>query len=185
MWAAGPDYDLLRKSRKRYKTDKKAAERDTFGTVESFPVPLFLPLHDDVILFAGTHYNPAERTISYVPLGADANDFAIVSLDTGTVRPGLEKVQHTSMTLLGLIPHVVCSRPMSAAARNVTTSPTSCQQSLGSRSLLTSRTRKHSTYDCTSIPFYLFLSLGHTLFISLKCVFFFLLSVHLYLYFLV
>jgi galactokinase len=39
----------------------------------------------------GTHYNPAARTISYVPLGAGAADFRIVSLDTGTVRPGLEK----------------------------------------------------------------------------------------------
>ena len=39
----------------------------------------------------GTHYNPAARTIQYVPLGAGAADFRIVSLDTGTVRPGLEK----------------------------------------------------------------------------------------------
>jgi galactokinase len=39
----------------------------------------------------GTHYNPAARTIRYVPLGAGAADFRIVSLDTGTVRPGLEK----------------------------------------------------------------------------------------------
>lgn len=39
----------------------------------------------------GTHYNPADRTIKYVPLGAEAADFRIVSLDTGTVRPGLEK----------------------------------------------------------------------------------------------
>jgi galactokinase len=39
----------------------------------------------------GTHYNPAARTITYVPLGQGAEDFRIVSLDTGTVRPGLEK----------------------------------------------------------------------------------------------
>jgi len=39
----------------------------------------------------GTHYVPATRSIRYVPLGRDAMDFRIVSLDTGTVRPGLEK----------------------------------------------------------------------------------------------
>jgi len=39
----------------------------------------------------GTHYSPANRAIRYVPLGAGAIDFRIVSLDTGTVRPGLEK----------------------------------------------------------------------------------------------
>jgi len=39
----------------------------------------------------GTHYNPATRSITYVPLGKGAIDFRIVSLDTGTVRPGLEK----------------------------------------------------------------------------------------------
>ena len=39
----------------------------------------------------GTHYNPKNRSISYVPLGKGAIDFRIVSLDTGTVRPGLEK----------------------------------------------------------------------------------------------
>ena len=39
----------------------------------------------------GTHYNPKTRAISYVPLGKGAIDFRIVSLDTGTVRPGLEK----------------------------------------------------------------------------------------------
>ncbi|MBN1421945.1 MAG: hypothetical protein JXP34_24445 [Planctomycetes bacterium] len=48
-----------------------------------------------MILFAkakmGTHYNPADRTVEYVPLGAGAPDFRLVSLDTGTVRPGLEK----------------------------------------------------------------------------------------------
>jgi galactokinase len=48
-----------------------------------------------MILFArsnmGTHYNPRARSIDYVPLGPDAIDFRIVVLDTGTVRPGLEK----------------------------------------------------------------------------------------------
>ncbi|MFI4911774.1 MAG: galactokinase [Sedimentisphaeraceae bacterium JB056] len=48
-----------------------------------------------MILFAkegmGTHYNPADRSINYVPLGEGATDFRIIGLDTGTVRPGLEK----------------------------------------------------------------------------------------------
>lgn len=39
----------------------------------------------------GTHYNPKTRTIRYIPLGPKAPDFRIVSLDTATVRPGLEK----------------------------------------------------------------------------------------------
>jgi len=48
-----------------------------------------------MILFAreamGTYYNPAKRSVDYVQLGAGASDFRIVVLDTGTVRPGLEK----------------------------------------------------------------------------------------------
>jgi len=48
-----------------------------------------------MILFAregmGTYYNPAARTIEYVPLGEGASDFRIMVMDTGTVRPGLEK----------------------------------------------------------------------------------------------
>lgn len=48
-----------------------------------------------MILFAregmGTHYKPADRSIAYVPLGTKALDFRIVVMDTGTVRPGLEK----------------------------------------------------------------------------------------------
>jgi galactokinase len=48
-----------------------------------------------MILFAkegmGTHYKPRDRSVSYVPLGGNAADFRIVGLDTGTVRPGLEK----------------------------------------------------------------------------------------------
>ncbi len=39
----------------------------------------------------GTHYDPKTRAIKYIPLGRKAPDFRIVSLDTGTVRPGLEK----------------------------------------------------------------------------------------------
>ena len=48
-----------------------------------------------MILFAregmGTHYNPADRSIRHIPLGPEAPDFRIMSLDTGTMRPGLEK----------------------------------------------------------------------------------------------
>ncbi len=39
----------------------------------------------------GTHYNPQDRSIKYVPLGDKATDFRIVALDTGTNRPGLDK----------------------------------------------------------------------------------------------
>ena len=52
-------------------------------------------LDQTMILFAkegmGTHYNPADRSIKYVPMGEGATDFRIVVLDTGTDRPGLEK----------------------------------------------------------------------------------------------
>ena len=48
-----------------------------------------------MILFAregmGTYYNPKNRSINYVPLGAGGSQLRIVVLDTGTVRPGLEK----------------------------------------------------------------------------------------------
>ena len=48
-----------------------------------------------MILFArnsmGTYYNPAKRSVEYVPLGEGAEDFRIVVMDTGTERPGLEK----------------------------------------------------------------------------------------------
>jgi galactokinase len=48
-----------------------------------------------MILFAregmATYYNPKDRSIDYVPIGAGALDFRIVVLDTGTDRPGLEK----------------------------------------------------------------------------------------------
>ncbi len=47
-----------------------------------------------MILFArqglGTYYRPQARTVEHVPLG-EGPDFRLVSLDTGTVRPGLEK----------------------------------------------------------------------------------------------
>ncbi|MHC4545334.1 MAG: galactokinase [Planctomycetota bacterium] len=39
----------------------------------------------------GTYYNPAKKSVDYVQLGSGATDFRIVVLDTGTVRPGLEK----------------------------------------------------------------------------------------------
>jgi galactokinase len=39
----------------------------------------------------GTHFDPATNNIKYVPLGTNAPDFAIVGLDTGTDRPGLDK----------------------------------------------------------------------------------------------
>jgi galactokinase len=52
-------------------------------------------LDQTMILFAregmGTYYNPNDRSIEYVPIGAGASDFRIVVLDTGTDRPGLEK----------------------------------------------------------------------------------------------
>ena len=38
----------------------------------------------------GTHYDPAQQKVDYVPLGEGAEDFRIVVLDTGTDRPGLE-----------------------------------------------------------------------------------------------
>lgn len=51
---------------------------------------------DQIMIFfakagMGTYYSPSSRSIQYVPLGAGAPDFRLVSLDTGTVRPGLEK----------------------------------------------------------------------------------------------
>jgi len=48
-----------------------------------------------MILFAradmGTYYDPENRSIEYVPLGKGADDFRVTVMDTGTVRPGLEK----------------------------------------------------------------------------------------------
>jgi galactokinase len=52
-------------------------------------------LDQTMIIFAregmATYYNPRDRSIDYVPIGAGAADFRIVVLDTGTDRPGLEK----------------------------------------------------------------------------------------------
>ena len=52
-------------------------------------------LDQTMILFGrqgmGTYYDPKDRSIEYVPIGAGALDFRIVVLDTGTDRPGLEK----------------------------------------------------------------------------------------------
>jgi len=66
----------------------QAVENDYIGS----PCGL---LDQIMILYArkgmGTHYRPGDRSVSHVPLGVDAEDFRLVSLDTGTVRPGLEK----------------------------------------------------------------------------------------------
>jgi galactokinase len=66
----------------------QAVENDYIGS----PCGL---LDQVMILFAregmGTHYRPGDRSVSHVPLGAEALDFRLISLDTGTVRPGLEK----------------------------------------------------------------------------------------------
>jgi len=52
-------------------------------------------LDQTMVLFAkegmGTYYNPEDRSIEYVPIGAGATDFRIMVLDTGTDRPVLEK----------------------------------------------------------------------------------------------
>lgn len=39
----------------------------------------------------GTYYNPRTSEVDHYPFGGDADSFRIVSLDTGTKRPGLEK----------------------------------------------------------------------------------------------
>lgn len=39
----------------------------------------------------GTHYNPRTGEVDYIPFGADTDELRLVSLDTGTDRPGLEK----------------------------------------------------------------------------------------------
>ena len=47
-----------------------------------------------MIMFArsgmGTYYSPKSNSVEHIPLGPGAGDFRLVSLDTGTVRPGLE-----------------------------------------------------------------------------------------------
>jgi galactokinase len=66
----------------------QAVENDYIGS----PCGKLDPL---MIYFAragmGIHYNPNDGAIHHVPLGHHAIDFRFVSLDTGTVRPGLEK----------------------------------------------------------------------------------------------
>ncbi|MBI5852715.1 MAG: hypothetical protein HZB39_17010 [Planctomycetes bacterium] len=51
-------------------------------------------LDQTMILFArarhATHFDPATRAITHLPLGASAPPFRLLALDTGTVRPGLE-----------------------------------------------------------------------------------------------
>jgi len=68
-----------------------------------------------MILFAregmGTHYNPADRSIRHVPLGPGAPDFRIMSLDTGTIRPGLEKSTYK-------IRHAECREMVALCAQN-------------------------------------------------------------------
>jgi len=65
----------------------QAVENDYIGS----PCGL---LDQVMILFAkegmGAHYNPIDNTVRHVALGQNAIDFRFVSLDTGTVRPGLE-----------------------------------------------------------------------------------------------
>ena len=43
----------------------------------------------------GTYFNPNTGSIDHIPFGGNADDFRIVSLDTGTKRPGLEKSTYT------------------------------------------------------------------------------------------
>ena len=43
----------------------------------------------------GTHYNPADQSIKYVPIGADAPDWRIVALDTGNPKPPPNPQRHT------------------------------------------------------------------------------------------
>jgi galactokinase len=66
----------------------QAVENDYIGS----PCGL---LDQIMILFAregmGTHYDPGDGTVRHLPLGEHAIDFRLVGLDTGTMRPGLEK----------------------------------------------------------------------------------------------
>ena len=47
----------------------------------------------------GTHYNPADQSIKYVPIGANAPDWCIVALDTGTTRHGLENSTYNTRAI--------------------------------------------------------------------------------------
>lgn len=66
----------------------RAAENDYIGSPCG-------PLDQIMIYFAragkGTLYDPDTRRVTHVPLGAGAPALRLVGLDTGTVRPGLEK----------------------------------------------------------------------------------------------
>lgn len=66
----------------------QAVENDYIGS----PCGL---LDQVMILFAragmGTHYHPRDASVSHLPLGEGAIPFRLVALDTGTVRPGLER----------------------------------------------------------------------------------------------
>lgn len=68
-----------------------------------------------MILFAregmGTHYNPRDRSVRHVPLGAGSPDFRIMSLDTGTIRPGLEKSTYKTRHAECLEMVGLCSEP--------------------------------------------------------------------------
>jgi galactokinase len=66
----------------------QAVENDFIGS----PCGL---LDQIMIIFAregmGTRFDPKSRNVSYVPAGKATVDFRLVCMDTGTVRPGLEK----------------------------------------------------------------------------------------------
>jgi len=51
---------------------------------------------DQIMIFfaragMGTHYDPGNNQINYIPLGTNPGQLRLAVLDTGTVRPGLEK----------------------------------------------------------------------------------------------
>lgn len=51
----------------------------------------------------GTHFRPMDQSIRHVPCGADPEGFRMVTMDTGTVRKGLEKSTYT-------VRHAECRR---------------------------------------------------------------------------
>ena len=52
----------------------------------------------------GTHYNPADQSIKYVPIGADAPDWRIVALDTGNPKPPPPPHTHTTPSITAVRP---------------------------------------------------------------------------------
>lgn len=79
----------------RIRSEDKFRVADLAQAVENNYIGSPCGLLDQImILFSrkgmGTHFNPAGRTVKYVPFGNDVHDFRIVGLDTGTERPGLE-----------------------------------------------------------------------------------------------